>query len=56
MVFSRFEWRNVDFDDVLHWKEICSNTSNASSALGTVTTAGNREWSFPASSLEDGGW
>lgn len=39
------------------WKEICSNTSNASSALRTVTTTtGNTEWSFPAPSLEDGGW
>lgn len=54
MVFSSFEGKNMEFDDILHWEEICSNKSNASSALCTVTTEGNGEWSFPT--LNCSGW
>lgn len=37
----------MEFDDILHWGDICSNKSNASSALCTVTTVGNGGCSFP---------
>lgn len=46
----------MEFDDILHWEEICTNKSNAGSALFKVTTVGNGECSLPTSYINWSGW